>query len=130
MQAKSLGLQILWWAEVVASARAILFFAPVMISRGRAQGLSFSPLEDGFLWIATFASLLWLLIGIASLLGHRFWRFFHALAMAVILALTFALWNAGRQLGVSWPLIYWVPAGCSIIFTLWAHGRISKPQRG
>ncbi len=66
MKSNSLGLQILWWAEIVVGARALLFLIPVMISKWQIRSLSPSVLEDWFLWVVMAASALYFFIGIAS----------------------------------------------------------------
>ena len=129
MQANSLGLQILWWAEVVVGARALLFFVPVMISKWQFWSLSPYALEDWFLWIATFVSLLYFLIGIVSLLGHKLWRLFHAVAMLIVVLLTIGLWNLGIRAHVAFPFLYLLPAVWAILVTAVVLSTKTKPQR-
>lgn len=129
MKANSLGLQILWWAEIVVGARALLFFVPVMISKWQLRVLTPYALEDWFLWVATFASLLYFLIGIVSLLGHKLWRVFHAVAMLIVMLLTFGLWNMSAQRHIFFPLFYLLPAGWAIMATAGAYSFKPKPQR-
>ena len=117
MKANSLGLQILWWAEIVVGARALLFFVPVMISKWQLRSLSPYALEDWFMWVAAFASLFYFLIGIVSLLGHKLWRVFHAAAMLIVMLLTFGLWNISTQRQVSLPLLYLLPAVWALFLT-------------
>lgn len=121
MKANSLGLQILWWAQIVVGGRALLFFIPVMISKWQLRSLSTYTPEDCFLWVATFASLFYLLIGIVSLLGHKLWRIFHVVAMLIIALLTFGLWNLSAQQHISLPLSYLLPVGWAIAVTACAY---------
>ena len=129
MKASSLGLQILWWAEIVVGARALLFLIPVMISKWQLRGLSPYALEDWFMWVAAFASLFSFLIGIVSLLGHKLWRIFHAVAMLIVTLLTFGLWNMSTQRQVSLPLLYLLPAVWVLFLTAAAYLIKTKAQR-
>lgn len=129
MKANSLGLQILWWAEIVVGARALLFLVPVMISKWQLRSSSVYALEDWFMWVATFASLLYFLIGIVSLLGHKLWRIFHAVAMLIVMLLTFGLWNMSIQRQVSLPLSYLLPAAWVLFLTAAAYSIKAKAQR-
>lgn len=129
MKADSLGLQILWWAEIVVGARALLFFVPVMISKWQLRSSSAYALEDWFMWAAAFASLLYFLIGIVSLLGHKLWRIFHAAAMFIVMLLTFGLWNMSTQQQVSLPLLYLLPAVLVLFLTAAVYLIKAKAQR-
>ncbi len=129
MRANSLGLQILWWAEIVIGARVMLFLAPVMISKYQARSLAPYALEDWFLWVVTFASLLYFFIGIVSILGHRLWRVFHALAMLIVLLLTFGLWNISTRAHLALPYPYLLPAVGALLFMAAAYSIKAKVQR-
>ena len=129
MKANSLGLQILWWAEIVVGARALLFLIPVMISKWQLRSLFPYALEDWFMWVAAFASLFSFLIGIVSLLGHKLWRIFHAVAMLIVTLLTFGLWNMSTQRQVSLPLLYLLPAVWVLFLTAAAYLIKAKAQR-
>lgn len=129
MKANSLGLQILWWAEIVVGARALLFFVPVMISKWQLRSLSAYALEDWFMWVATFASLFSFLIGIVSLLGHKLWRIFHVVAMLIVMLLTFGLWNMSTRQQVSLPLPYLLPAVWVLLLTAAVYLIKAKAQR-
>ena len=129
MKANSLGSQILWWAEIVVGARALLFLVPVMVSKWQLRSSAAYALEDWFMWVATFASLLYFLIGIASLLGHKLWRVFHAVAMLIVILLTFGLWNMSTQRQVSLPLSYLLPAVWALFLTAAAYSIKAKAQR-
>src|SRR3989344_5208231 len=110
MKSNSLGLQILWWAEIVVGARALLFLIPVMISKWQVRSLSPSSLDDWFLWAAMVASALYFFIGIASLSGHKLWLVFHAVAVVIVVLLTLGLWNISGRQQVSLPLSCLLPA--------------------
>lgn len=129
MAVKSLALQVLWWAEIVVGARALLFLAPVMISKWQIRSLSPSALEDWFLWVAMFASVLYFFIGIVSLLGHKLWRVFHGVAVVVVLLLTFGLWNISSQQQVSLPLSFLLPAVGALCLTAAVYSIKVKTQR-
>lgn len=129
MKSNSLGLQILWWAEVVVGARALLFLAPVMISKWQVRSLSPAALEDWFLWVAMFASVLYFFIGIVSLLGHKLWRVFHAVAMVIVLLLTFGLWNISGRQQVPLPFFYLLPAVWALLLTAAVYSIKARAQR-
>ncbi len=130
MKANSLGFQILGWAEIVISARALLFLAPVLISKWQMHSLSSGTPEDWFLWVATFAALFYFLIGIVSLAGHKLWRAFHVLAMLIVGLMTFGLWNIGTQQSISLPLSYFLPAGGAIMATVGGYFFKMNTPRG
>lgn len=129
MKSNSLGLQILWWAEIVVGARALLFLAPVMISKWQVRSLSPAALEDWFLWVAMFASVLYFFIGIVSLLGHRLWRVFHAVAMVIVLLLTFGLWNISGRQQVPLPFFYLLPAVWALLLTAAVYSIRARAKR-
>ena len=129
MKSNSLGLQILWWAEIVVSARALLFFVPVMISKWQARSLSPYVLEDWFLWVVTFAALLYFLIGIVSVLGHKLWRIFHAVAMLVVVLLTFGSWNISHQQQVPLPFFCFFPTIWALLSTAVAYSTKAQERR-
>lgn len=129
MKSNSLGLQILWWAEVVVGARALLFLAPVMISKWQVRSLSPAALEDWFLWVAMFASVLYFFIGIVSILGHKLWRVFHAVAMVIVLLLTFGLWNISGRQQVPLPFFYLLPAVWALLLTAAVYSIRARAQR-
>ena len=129
MKANSLGLRILWWAEIVVGARALLFLVPLMISKWQLRSLPAYALEDWFMWVAAFASLLYFLIGIVSLLGHKLWRVFHVAAMLIVMSLTFGLWNMSAQRQVSLPLPYLLPAVWVLFLTAAVYSIKVKAQR-
>ena len=129
MKANSLGSQILCWAEIVVGARALLFLVPVMISTYQARGLSPYALEDWFVLVATFASLLYFLVGTVSLLGHKLWRIFHVVAMLIVLVLTFGLWNISAQQHMGLPLPYLLPAALALFLTAAVYSMKAKPQQ-
>ena len=129
MKSNSLGLQILWWAEVVVGARALLFLAPVMISKWQVRSLSPAALEDWFLWVAMFAAVLYFLIGIVSIFGHKLWRVFHAVAMVIVLLLTFGLWNISGRQQVPLPFFYLLPAVWALLLTAAVYSIKAHAQR-
>ncbi len=129
MKSNPLGFQILWWAEIVVGARALLFLAPVLISKWQVRSVSPAALEDWFLWVAMFAAVLYFLIGIVSLLGHRLWRVFHAVAMVIVLLLTFGLWNISSRQQVPLPFFYLLPAVWALLLTAAVYSIKAQAQR-
>ncbi|MBI5149766.1 MAG: hypothetical protein HZA28_03240 [Candidatus Omnitrophica bacterium] len=129
MAANSLALQMLWWTEVVVSARALLFLAPVIISRWQEQNLLSSSIDDWFLRVAAFFSLFYFLVGIFSILGHRLWRLFHYTGLVLTGALSagFLQMVVQRQAPV-YP-VYWLPAAFALVAAAGACLAGIKPRR-
>jgi predicted ferric reductase len=88
-----------------------------------------AALEDWFLWVAMFAAALYFLIGIVSLLGHRLWRVFHAVAMVIVLLLTFGLWNISSRQQVPLPFFYLLPAVWALLLTAAVYSIKAQAQR-
>ncbi len=88
MSAAPLGLQMLWWAQVVVSARILIFLLPVMINQSQGPGIPLYSADDGFLGVATLTSLLYLLVGIMALLGNKSWKLFYYVVAFLVAALT------------------------------------------
>lgn len=118
MAQKSLGLMILWWAEIVVGARALLFFIPVLINKCLARSFSPAVLEDRFIAWAALTALLYFVVGIVSLGGNKLWRLFHYLAAALTLLGTVGLYSlmAQTQGPPAWG--YFVPAIAAVVMTL------------
>jgi len=76
-----------------------------------------------------FVSVLYFFIGIVSILGHKLWRVFHAVAMVIVLFLTLGLWNISNQQQVSLPLSCLLPAVWALCLTAAVYSIKVKMQR-
>jgi len=116
MQSKSIGLTILCWVEVIAAIRILLFTIPVFISQARSSHLvQVSSTDDAFMRMVTFWAVLYLLIGVSSLLGHRLWKMFQYGAAAAALISTAIFLNSVFRSGGSVEVIYLLPGIVSVI---------------
>lgn len=114
MSDKSLGLKMLWWAEIVVCARAILFFIPVLINKV-PQGFSFLNPGDYFTMLVVVSCVLYLGGGISALLGYKRWRLFHILAAAFVILLTAGLQGTAARTQGIFPAAYFAPAVLGIM---------------
>ncbi len=118
MAQKSLGLMILWWAEVVIGARALLFFIPVLINKCLARSFSPAVMEDRFIAVAALTALLYFVVGIVSLGGNKLWRLFHYLAAALTVLGTVGLYSPLAQTHTPPAWGYFVPVLAAVVMTL------------
>lgn len=119
-------MKILWWAEVIISARALVFFIPVLIDKYLTRGLVPGLIDNLFIAVAAFAASFYLLVGIVSLLGHKLWRLFHWMGVIVVASLTAGLFYVVQEARMSFKFIYFVPvvlAVMTIAGIIWAQGR-------
>lgn len=126
MNGNFLRLKILWWAEVIISARALVFFIPVLIDKYLTRSLVPGLLDNLFIAVAAFAAFFYLLVGIVSLLGHKLWRLFHWMGVIVVASLTAGLFYVVQEARMSFKFIYFVPvvlAVMTIAGIIWAQGR-------
>ncbi len=129
MGGNSLKLKILWWTEVIISARALMFFVPVLIDTYLTKGFVPGLLDHLFMVVAAFAALFYLFIGFISLLGHKLWRLFHFVGVLVVASLTAGLCHVVRQARMPVKFIYFVPVILAVMIIagiIWGQGR-SRP---
>jgi len=115
MKNKPVILQIVLWAEVIISARVLLFSLPVLISKKLSESFGSNLMADWFVIIITLISLFYFLIGIASIAGHKMWRIFHYFAAALTFLLTAALTNLMFVTGEYYSTMYFVPLIFSVM---------------
>jgi len=120
VNAKSVGLTIVWWVEAIISLRAMLFSIPVMLNKYLAKSFVLSDLNDRFIAIMTATALLYCLVGIASILGLRYWKAAHYLAMIAAFLLTLGSLYAFDQPQASVSLNYFAPVIFATIATSFA----------
>jgi len=117
MKKQSIGLTVLLWCEIIVSARVLLFTIPVLINKHKMANGVFS-VNDWFIIVVSMAALLYFIVGVASLGGHRFWKFFHYLATALIAILTIGIFKLVASSGASQQsFVFYVPFVVSVIVT-------------
>ena len=109
MKPQNIVLRVFWWAEIILAARILLFFLPITIKHLFAHSSSMNFAIDFFVLLVTFGALLFLVAGIASVLGSRLWRFWHYWAAALIFLLTSNLYHLIKTTGAELSLYYFYP---------------------
>ena len=90
MDKKSVGLKILFWSEVIVSLRILLFSLPVMINKNSAGTFSVDNLDDRFIALLSLTAILYFFVGVLSIVGNKFWKSAHYLAVVLVLLFTLA----------------------------------------
>jgi len=114
MKNQSVGAKILLFSEIIIAARALLFFIPVTINKFLSKSFLWGDLEDRFIVVCVLTAVLYFVFGIASLMGFKFWKAIHYVAVALIFAMTISLLNIFSQAGSH----YSVPLLCSVIIAV------------
>jgi len=117
MNGKSVGLTILWWCEAIISIRVLLFSIPVMINKYLAKSFALSDLNDRFIAVLTGTALLYCIVGIISILGFRFWKVTHYLAVILTFTLTAGSLYAFDQPSGTVGLNYFAPFIFALVLT-------------
>jgi len=118
MKGKSVGLVILWWSEVIISLRALLFTVPVIINKILAENFILSDPENRFIILLTLTAVFYLLSGLTSIVGFKFWKYIHFAAALFTVLLTVSALNGEVQ--ISAGLHYFYPVMIAVIFTVFA----------
>lgn len=117
MSKPSIGVTILWWLETIVAARVLLFTIPVLINKQMTGAPANSGGEDGFIVMITVAAGLYLMTGLASILGHKLGQIFHYLAVGAVLMMTAGLVMKSSGAAGGFHAGYLVPSVIAIIFT-------------
>lgn len=118
MNSKTMGQTILGWVEVIISIRMLLFCIPVLFNKSITQSFSTARVEDWFIIVLSLTSLLYLLTGLALLVGTKFWKFIHIFVGVVVLTLTAALYKKMTTIpNVSISGLYMLPFSFAIVTT-------------
>lgn len=117
MKKKALGLQVLWWSEIVVSICILFFTIPVIFIK-QLEG-NFSPIniDDWAILAFTITAFLYAMVGVASIIGHHLWRQFHYLVTALIFSLSVGLFKRMETIGIDVQWTYFIPMLVSIIIT-------------
>ena len=130
MDQKTLSLKILWLAEVIISARILLFSLPVLISRLRTENPPPVSNDDRFIFFVTIAALLYLVIGLASLMDHKLWRVFHYAGAVTVGMLTANFLITLNAFKADIEPVYFLPALMSfsgLCYILFMKTPVKKP---
>lgn len=122
MGGKSVGLKILWWSEVIVSARVLLFFIPVVINTYMAGTLSLSDPAGRFTAVTGLTALVYAAVGIVSLAGYRFWKTVHYLAVTFVFLATAAFFYWPGRAAAAAGAHYLLPLLFSVLMTMLAVG--------
>lgn len=91
MDQKRIVLTILWLIEALISIRILFFSLPVLINQLTNKNFYFYDVRDFFMVVISCAALLYLVVGVGSLLGHKAWRALHYLSTGLIFILSVGL---------------------------------------
>lgn len=117
MNEKSVGLTIVWWSETIISLRAMLFSIPVMINKCLEKSFTLSDLNDRFIAVMTATAFMYCIVGIVSILGFRYWKVTHYLAMTATFVLTVGSLYVFDQPQTSVSLNYFAPVIFATVVT-------------
>ncbi|MBZ0165917.1 MAG: hypothetical protein K8I00_03850 [Candidatus Omnitrophica bacterium] len=128
MKKSSVGTTILWWLEAIVSARVLLFTIPVLINNQMTGTTKSSGAENWFMLMITVAAVLYLFVGLMSIIGHKLAPMFHFLAAAVVLVMTIGMvmQSSGSTGGLN--VGFFIPLVFASIFTALAYFLTKKTQ--
>jgi len=129
MNRKSIGLTILWWCETIIAIRVLLFTMPVIINKYWAGNFLLSGVNDRFIIVLSATALLFFVVGIASIIGYRYWKAIHYLAAVFTLVLTVGSLSVFSQPSDIVGVYYFTPIFVSIVFVCFAGflGSVKRP---
>ena len=117
MNGKSVGLTILWWVEAIISIRVLLFSVPVIINKYLEKSFALSDLNDRFIAVMTATALLYGVVGIISILGFKYWKATHYLAVILTFAFTVGSLYCFDQPSSTVDLNYFAPVVFAMVLT-------------
>ena len=121
MPQRSLAFIILGGIEIIVSLRVLLFCLPVLINNYRLHAFSANISADGFIFILTISSFLYLMVGIVCLFGRRLWKFLHYLAVFIIVILTLGLMKLIMGTPGAYSPVYFLPLIFSLVVLIFAN---------
>ena len=121
MPQRSLAFIILGGIEIIVSLRVLFFCLPVLINNYRLHVFSSNIAADGFIVISTISSIVYLMVGLVTLLRYRLWRFFHYLAVIVIVILTLGLMKLIMGTPGAYSPVYFFPLIFSLAVLIFAN---------
>jgi len=119
MQSRSIIIKILYWLEVIISARILLFTLPVLLNNLTKGHFSFSNPEDFFITTLTVLGVYYFCVGIVAILEKPAVRLLHILGLILIAGLTAVLLrNISVTSDAQFETYHFIPIFLSILFTL------------
>jgi hypothetical protein len=116
MHKMNLGMKIFFASELALSLRMLLFVFPAIIAQYNERGLSPARFEDWYVLALLIVSMMYFLVGVASLMGHRLWKMFHLIAFVIVLALAAAFGRFSQLTHSAVSCGYWMPlVVCSVM---------------
>lgn len=116
MKNQSIGPQILAWAEVIVSVRVLLFTLPVLIDK-KMSGATAMGANDWFMLLMTLSALLFVAIGLMSIVKQKPSAAFHIVAVVLIGGMTAMLMNRIATTNLISSPAYFLPAVVAVIMT-------------
>jgi len=118
MNKKPMIVTIFLWVEMILAARVLLFTIPVLISKNLMNTMSSINAQDWFILTATIISLMFFVVALSSVLGHKLWKIFHLVALVTSLLLTLGLVNRVMVVNEPVAMIYLAPFIVALFFTV------------
>lgn len=115
MSRRSIGLVILWWSEVIISLRVLLFTIPVILNTVIGENSAPPDREYGMVVLVTLTAVFYLLSGLASVTGFRFWKWLHFAAVMLTGLLTLNVLK-GADRAAAGPYFY-CPVAFAVVVT-------------
>ncbi len=116
MQNKSIGANILWWCEVIISARVLLFTLPVLINQ-KISGNAITGLEGCYIIVITLSACVYLSVGLSAIFGHKLSSMFHYIAAGLVFLMTIGMMSKSSTADGSMSLIHFIPLIFAIAMT-------------
>ena len=114
MQQRSLFLNILLGCEVVVAIRVLIFSGAILADKMLSAKTAMS-LEEWFIVSFSISALFYLVIGILSFGGFRFWRILQYVAILVALVLSGAFLMMVQNSGHAISGAYFVPPALGLL---------------
>ncbi len=130
MKNQSIGPQILAWAEVIVSVRVLLFTLPVLLDKKMSGAAAAMGANDWFMILLTLSALLFVAIGLMSVLKNKSSAAVHIVAVVLIGVMTAVLMNRLSTTNLITSPAYFLPAGVAVVMTVLAFILNKKVQSG
>lgn len=117
MNKPSVGVTILLWMEAIVSARVLLFTIPVLINKQMIELPQDAGANDWFIVLLTVTAVLYLAVGLVSIIGNKLVHVIHFLAAGAVLVMTIGLvmQSSGSANGLN--VGYFIPSVVAIVFS-------------
>jgi len=106
-----------------------MFTIPVLITKSIKQNFYIDSMADWTIITVTIIAIYYFMTGLAALIGHKAYRFFHYLGVALTLALTAGLTAKILSVQLSVDKLYFLPVTLSFILaiTVWLTREKKQP---